>query len=147
YPEFSPVESEIDFANDSSAQYLWFGWTEKQDGFRWSAGKQAALAFGLKPMPQTDCEIDLRFGPFLAQSRIPSQRVTISINGRIIETVTLTENKVQEYKLTLPQELLRVQNYVLFDLPDANSPRDFNLGDDTRELGIALYSMRFIEKN
>jgi hypothetical protein len=35
---------------------------------------------------------------------------------------------------------------VLFDLPDANSPRDFNLGNDTRELGIALYSMRFVEK-
>ncbi|HKE55345.1 MAG TPA: hypothetical protein VKB46_01545 [Pyrinomonadaceae bacterium] len=146
YPKFTPLDCPLDFGTDEAAQYLWFGWGAEEQGFRWSTAKQAALAFGLRPLPQTDGELQLRFGPFLANSRIPAQRVTISVNGRLIETVTLTEDKVQEYKVALPQELLRFQNYVLFDLPDANSPRDFNLGNDTRELGIALYSMRFVEK-
>jgi len=146
YPLFSPVQSRIDFGTDEAAQYLWFGWAGQHPDFRWSDGKQAALAFGLKPVPTTDCELVLRFAPFLAQSRIPSQRVTIVVNGRIIETVVPTESKVVEYKLLLPQDLLHIQNVVMFDLPDANSPRDFNLGDDTQQYGIALYSMEFNER-
>jgi hypothetical protein len=143
YPKFSPLDGLVDFGTDEGSQYLWFGWTEKQDGFRWSDGKKAALAFGLKPVPTTDCQLELRFGPFLAKSRIPAQRVSIIVNGKILETVTLTENKVADYKLLLPGDLLRIQNVVMFDLPDANSPHDFNLGDDTRQYAIGLYSMRF----
>jgi hypothetical protein len=42
----------------------------------------------------------------------------------------------------LPENLVREKNALALGLPDANSPQASGLGDDLRQLGIAIYWMQ-----
>ena len=81
----------------------------------------------------------MKLGPFLPKGKMKEQRVNIILNGQQIETLSLKEEVANEYKLLLPKNLLREKNLLVFGLPDADSPRNFGIGDDPRQLGIALY--------
>lgn len=135
--EFPLVSGYIDFSTPDADKYLWYGWASREERFRWTDGKEATMVFGLDPV--TGVQLDMKLGPFLPAGKLNEQRVYLNLNGQLIETLVLKEAKAGEYKLLLPKNLLRERNLLTFGLPDANAPRAFGLGDDPRQLGIAVY--------
>ncbi|MBD0325087.1 MAG: hypothetical protein ICV68_01570 [Pyrinomonadaceae bacterium] len=134
------VAGYIDFSTGDADKYLWYGWADREERFRWTDGKEATVVFGLNPV--TDIRLAMKLGPFLSKPEMSEQRVHLILNGRQIETLVLNEEKANEYRLLLPKNLLREKNLLTFRLPDANSPRAFGKGEDPRQLGIAMYWMQ-----
>jgi hypothetical protein len=138
--EFNPVTSSIDFSTADADKYLWYGWADREERFRWTDGKEAALVFSLNPV--TDIQLNMKLGPFLPKGMVGEQRVYVTLNGQQIETLVLREDKANEYRLLLPKGLLRDRNQLVFGLPDASSPKTLGINkDDPRLLGIAMYWM------
>jgi hypothetical protein len=139
---FPPANGYIDFSTTDADQYLWYGWSGREERFRWTDGKEAALIFGLDNV--TDTLMDIKLGPFLPKGKMNEQRVQLILNGQQLETLALTTEEANDYKLMLPVNLLRAQNLLVFRLPDANSPRNFGMGDDPRQLGVAMYWIQLL---
>ena len=132
------------FAKSETIPYLWYGWSPAEPDFRWSEGSEAAVVFALnKP---TDILLTIKLLPFLMPDRHPQQRVSIVLNGRPIQTLTLTKAELSEEILLLPESSLQTNNILKFELPDAVSPASFGLSTDERSLGISVYWMQFQPK-
>jgi hypothetical protein len=134
---FPPINGYIDFSTTDADQYLWYGWSGKEESFRWTDGHEAALVFGLDSIEDT--LLDMKLGPFLPKGQMSEQRVVVQLNGQQIETLTLKAEGANDYKMLLPKNLLRDKNLLVLGLPDANSPRNFGINDDPRQLGIGMY--------
>jgi hypothetical protein len=141
---FPSAETRIDFAHRSSEPYLFYGWSGNESSFRWTDGSEAAVVFGWEGSAGADLEMKL--APFLAAGHLEMQRVIISLNGRELETLVLRENAPGEYSIALPRESLRRENVLTFALPDAASPRSLGVGDDPRQLGLAMHWLQIRER-
>jgi hypothetical protein len=83
-------------------------------------------------------------GPFLALGKHDEQRVLVGLNGQLVTTLRLRENRPDEYDFVLPASWLREKNVLTFRLPDAISPASLNIDNpDPRQLGIAVFWMQF----
>jgi len=127
----------INFSKPESDSYLWYGWSAAEPEYRWTDGKEAAVLFGLAPL--TDIQLQMKLRPFLSKGKVSEQRVYLTLNGQRIETLVLKREEASEYKLMLPRSVLRDRNLLIFGLPDATSPKSLGVGEDPRQLGIAMY--------
>jgi hypothetical protein len=137
--KYHPLTGLIDFSTYDSDKYVWYGWADPEERFRWTDGKEAALIFALDPL--VDIKLDVKLGPFLPPGKMDEQQVYLTLNGQRIETLTLKEDKAGEYRWILPKNQLRERNVLVFGLPDATSPKSLGVNDDPRELGIAIFWM------
>jgi hypothetical protein len=136
-----PLQSgPIDFSKPESDIYLWYGWSAAESEYRWTDSKEAALVFALAPV--NDLKLEMKLRPFLLKGKLEEQRVYLNLNGQRIETLVLKEDKTEEYKLLLPKGLLRERNVLVFELPDASSPLNLGVNQDSRRLGIAMSRMQ-----
>ena len=62
--------------------------------------------------------------------------VKIKVNGQLIASMTLNEPESKVYSVLAPSSLLRENNVLTFELPDADSPHYLGVSNDTRLLGI-----------
>jgi len=131
----------IDLTRPEAGKYLWYGWSGEEQGLRWNDGKEATLIFGLS-RPQ-DLSVEIRLAPFLAAPTVAEQRLTIQLNEQPLETLVLNDGAFRNFSLKLPKELLRPQNVLKFQLPDAISPSSVGAGPDDRILGIKVESIKF----
>ena len=60
----------------------------------------------------------------------------IKLNGQPIETLTVIAPEPREYAAKIPAAVLRENNVLTFELPDAESPLALGVGGDARLLGI-----------
>jgi hypothetical protein len=145
HPATSPTaESALDvhidaaFGPDVSAHALLrAGWSRPEARFVWSNGTRVELAL---PRPTDACNLGvlLVFRTFTRDSRLPFQRLEISINGQAIGRLDLAGYIVAEARL--PSELLasRQEIELSIDLPKAARPVDFGGSSDRRQLGVSL---------
>lgn len=134
FPNYEPG-TEIDLRKQESDQFLWYGWSGREDTHRWTDRKRAALVFALNELQPLI--LLTKLGPFIVPGRVEKQRLQLGINGHHITEVTLTGSP-QEYSFSIPKEFLEERNVLTLDLPDAESPSSFGLGDDARLLGVRL---------
>jgi hypothetical protein len=73
----------------------------------------------------------------------PRQRVTVTLNATVVARFEIVDDRPHEYSIQLPATVIREQNVLTFNLPDAASPESLRLGKDTRKLGLAMYSLKF----
>jgi hypothetical protein len=137
---FPSGEGRVEFGSPEAERYMWYGWGKREEGLRWSDGKEAALVFASDQ--QEDITLKIRLGALVVTGR-HEQRVSISLNGQPLQTLLLREDGAREYALLLPKEVLRGRNVLTFGLPDAVSPKSLGQSDDTRILAIAIYWMEF----
>ena len=79
------------------------------------------------------------------QSKHPSQLVNININGIPQKTVTLSKSEHNQVELVIPPSAYGKEWINLsFNLPQAISPKELGMGEDTRKLGIGLKSAVFL---
>jgi hypothetical protein len=142
--EFPVVQPgmEIDLGRPDAGSLLWYGWSGDETGLRWSDGREAAIVFGL--VVPRDLIMELRMQPFLADTRIVSQRLNVWLNNHHLQSLRLEDPEMKTYTLQLPQSFLKQENVIKIEMPDAASPLSLNTGNDSRTLGIRVGSIRFL---
>lgn len=127
------------------APYLRSGWSISESDGRWTNGSTAQISF---PMPRLDdpdtMRVTLDFVAFL-NPRHPHQRVEIAANGHAVAQWTIDSPDRQVRTFDIPHADLASAGKSLiidFTLPDATSPKALSLGEDPRQLGIKLRTVK-----
>ena len=142
YEHYAPaVGKEIDFANRNTQCFLTKDWGQNEDWGVWSVGPHPQLALFMPGGKPQSLALDMR--AFVTPQH-PNQTVKISINGVYQKTVSLSNAQHNEITLPLPPTGYGKEWIELgFDLPQAISPKELGMGDDSRKLGIGLVSAVF----
>jgi hypothetical protein len=131
----------IDITSSEAGKYLWHGWSGAEKDLRWTDGREATVVFSLNET--RDLLLEMKMAPFLSDSQLLQQRLTIKVNDHLLETFTLTNGEVRTYSVRLPKSLLSSRNVLTLVLPDAASPARLNVGTDDRLLGIRVEWIQF----
>lgn len=134
-------DARIDFTGPEVDQYLWYGWSGPEPNLRWTEAREAALVFALRETE--DLTFRVRLTPFAPRGIQEEQRLSIALNGHRMQSFSLKEEQPYELTLTLPKSLLRRENSLTLELPDARSPESLRLSVDQRPLGVAVEWMEF----
>ncbi|KXU37236.1 hypothetical protein AXK12_02135 [Cephaloticoccus capnophilus] len=132
----------LSFSADGDAvRYKLHGWAIAEDEFTWTEGPEAALRFDLPASPKRNRTLKLCAGAFCT-SEIPAQRVRIALDEHELGQLQISETR--EYSLALPSTLIATQarHQLSFKLPDATSPAALGICDDSRLLGLQLFSLK-----
>ncbi|MDD4651756.1 MAG: sulfatase-like hydrolase/transferase [Methanothrix sp.] len=125
--------------NGGEDQYLGYGWSGPENGFRWTDGQTAVFECSL-PKPGVDLMLNMSFAPFLA-GQTNSQRLSIWINDYKLRDLSLTCD-MPILLIKIPRDCFneKIQK-IKFDLPDAISPGILGVSADSRKLGIAVRTL------
>jgi hypothetical protein len=134
----------IDLTAESTNSYLWYGWSNPEPQIRWTEAKEAAIVFAL-PKP-IDLTLVMRAAPFVVAGVKANQRLAVKLNGEDVASLTFDKGTAGDVEIELPHELLKLENVLAFDLPDAESPAKLGLSEDHRLLGLAVQSIEFQER-
>jgi hypothetical protein len=122
---------------DAGTAFLDYGWSAPEAGYTWSIGNRSRLRLPL-PAGVGDVRIDLTTRPFTAGEAFPSQRLILSVDKK----QHISEVLRWERCLGLRIDEHSVGNRTTIDIeihcPDATGPADLGVGDDRRQLGVAL---------
>src|SRR6266498_3795372 len=143
YPPVS-LNLPIDLTAESANRYLWYGWSNPEPEIRWTEAKEAAIVFAL-PKP-IDLTLVMRAAPFVVSGVKANQRLAVKLNGEDGASLTFDKGTAGDVEIELPHELLKPENILAFDLPDAESPAKLGLSEDHRLLGLAVQSIEFQER-
>jgi hypothetical protein len=134
-----PVNASIDAGTAADRPYLYSGFSsDEREGdvtFAWIDGTKANVL--VPRLSRRDATIDLVCEPHLP-ARDAVQRLSASLNGTIIGTVTLTDGW-QHVELAAPARAWQygVNELTLF-LSSAVSPKELGLSEDSRRLSLAV---------
>jgi hypothetical protein len=105
----------------------------------WSQAAVAELAFRLPPL-RHDVRFTIEVFPYLADGLIVRQGCWVFFNGLFVNYSTV--KTPVELTFTIPRVRLNPgANRLSFALPDATSPKDLELGDDLRLLGLSFVKL------
>ncbi len=142
-PEIYPTlefGSRVEFGSAAADKYLWYGWSGREAFSHWTERGTAAFRFGVSnPRAAT---LVIKMGPFLVPPRLPSQRAAFVLNDQRVAELNLTNTEAEEFRIALPANVLRTRNVLIFELPDAEYPKNLGHSEDTRLLGINVQSIR-----
>jgi hypothetical protein len=141
----------VDFRPGGNSQaFLGEGWSEKVDEWaHWTDGPRATLRLGKQHRSERGSALEMTLSAFVPPQH-PRQRVTVSLNGRQLGVIELTEAQVgsgpAKIHLPVPSGVDSCGDEMLLtlDLPDAQSPKSLGLSDDFRRLGIAMIELRLV---
>src|SRR3954453_6789783 len=84
FSEEAPVLRIVFGLNGDSKPYLREGWANPEPRFGWTSAPLSRLEI---PKPTGgDCVLRLVGAPFIVKDRLPSQRLTIAVNGIVLGT-------------------------------------------------------------
>lgn len=139
-PESLPILLDrVQFGLADSDRFIWYGWSWGEKDFRWSDGKEAAIAFAVEE--RRNSTLSIRLGAFVIKDKLSKQRVALLLNGSRLQDLILMEEPAREYTFPFDGNLLRQQNMLVFKLPDAVSPKSLGLSSDQRRLAIRIESI------
>lgn len=134
---FPPADVRVEFWRQASEPYLWYGWSVNEEIYRWADGREAAVIFSVDTAD--DAELLMQFAPLIIPGKIEKQRVSIRLNGQLLDSLLLQDPKPLEYSHKLPKELLQHNNILTFQMPDAKTPRSMGVNQDRRTLALAVF--------
>lgn len=125
----------------NSFKYTESGWSSNEGPYRWTNGKNATMKFWIEQVPET-IFLNLDASSFVTP-QMRSQRVLITINGKALPHQINVSEDHQIYSVPIYKMCIRGLNTIRFSFPDAISPRDLGISQDSRILGIAVRSISF----
>lgn len=129
--------------NGNSDSYLGPGWSAafQLGEICWSDGARAILRLPT-PEPANDVELVVRLIPYVRPGAVERQRIAVTVNGTPIANWEGTKPEMQQFSARIPKALMqRSRTEILFDLPDAASPKAIGRGADARTLGVAISTL------
>jgi hypothetical protein len=116
------------------------GWHEPEDGLVWSADYRCTVGFTPPPSRQPML-LEAELVPFVDPRLLSVQRVNVLLNGENL--VQWQATRYGFFRAWVPAHLLSGRPVELtFELPDSKSPIELGISGDSRQLGIALSSLR-----
>jgi len=127
----------------SGLAYLTRGWSSPEDWGIWSDGPQATIELPLPEKHATSISIEAKW---LLGPTHPKQDVEVLIDGDLAAKITLTADSPNVFEVRIPDAVFKrgLSNKFLtleFHFPDAASPKDLGLNNDTRKLALGLISI------
>ncbi len=133
----------IDFKDPASGRYLNRGWSAAGEGGRWTDGREAELSIPLGNESPHELSVRLRFTPFIKSGQ-EHQQVVVLVDGKEVQRWRLTREQVETREFRVPASVLksgRTSLDVRFEFPDARSPVELGISEDTRVLAMHVDSM------
>jgi hypothetical protein len=124
-----------------AAQYCKAGWAAPEAGEAWCIGTKSSMVLPAPSDPATYVMVaNLR--PNVSNGRLPSQRLTVRVNGVELADFLLARRTVRSW--VVPWAIIAGHSHleVEFSTPDAARPSDFVDSSDRRKLAVAFSSMR-----
>jgi hypothetical protein len=136
---FPLIEDLIQFGiGGNDKPYIMGGFSHPEEGFRWTRGNKAVLAFDVSGKIKGDFNLVCDVFPLVTEKRLFSS-VKVSIYGTSIGAWEISKKKKRGMRLRVPASLGKDGKYVIeFGLPDAVSPKELGIGEDTRQLALAF---------
>jgi hypothetical protein len=140
-PEYD-IGSDILLATDSpqysdSAKDFLQGFSDPEGWATWNNGKRSIIELIINSVPD-DLIFEASVYPHI-QDNLPTQEIRFIINGHYIESITLTERGMQKIAFAIPNGILNEGlNSLLFEIPNAATPKELGINEDTRRLGVAF---------
>lgn len=124
----------------NSERYRVSGWSQTEKEWTWSEGKSAQLAL---PVPSDPGALTLviRMGALVNRPALPYQVVEVLANGQKIADWEVADTA--DFSALIPGEVTRSRGILNIELrvPKATSPKALGLTDDSRILGVRVYSV------
>jgi hypothetical protein len=130
------LQNRIQFGVEAADRFAWYGWSQGEQSFRWSDGKKAAIAFAADNT--RNANLSMRIGPFIGKDKPREQHVSVFLNDALLLNTSLNEEPAREFAFPIDRNLLRETNSLVFELPDAASPKSLGISTDKRRLGIRI---------
>ncbi|HJP97613.1 MAG TPA: hypothetical protein VJ862_03520 [Rhodanobacteraceae bacterium] len=141
-----PEGTPLGFAtNGVAVGWLESGWSAPEGWGTWSSGKQAILRIDLRGLPDGHAPLALHVdAQAFVGPRYPVQRISVEVNGEPAgQYVVRYPNK--DFSMHIPLGQVDAESArmirVVFDLPDAQSPRSLGVSSDMRNLALGLVSV------
>ena len=139
---FEPETTEIEFRKEFGRNpFLVNGWSGSEPWGIWSDGAKASLYFPRPLIGAGSVEIDIDTNVFLAPTEgLNSQRLLVFANGSSLGEQRL-DRSAARFSLVIPKNIIQQNTeglFLLFELPDHNSPTNLGQGPDTRELAVGI---------
>ncbi len=113
------------------------GWSAPERDFRWMVGVDSELRldgwFG-----NGDHIIELELSPFVRPVGVPSQRLTVSVNGMVVGHSTLAHGGRFGYRVPAAAVNGNATTSIVLSHPDAARPCDLGDGNDERLLSLRV---------
>lgn len=135
----------IEFSTPQADAFLWYGWSGREPYSRWTEQRRAAIVFALPEIKPLVLRISM--SPFLVPGKLTAQRVHLNLNGEALTTLTLATTKPNVYSIQLPLQSLREKNELVFEMPDAQSPKQSGVSEDARLLGINVQWIELVTES
>lgn len=138
------------FAKRSAIQYLGSGWAYQEPWGVWSESEKANLVFLPRPATGADgLQLRIAFRPYVPPS-VGHQTIAVSVNGRLVDTWTITREMHDkgccERSIALGRVLQSTDEVdVTFHIHRPRNPDVDREIADSRHLGLFLHSMTLIE--
>jgi hypothetical protein len=125
----------------NSERYRVSGWSQTEKEWTWSEGKSAQLALPIPSDPGT-LTLVIKMGALVSRPAVPHQTVEVFANGQKIADWEVAADTA-DFSARIPAEVTKSGGIlnIEFRVPNATSPKALGLGDDSRILGIRVYSV------
>lgn len=119
--------------------YMDDGFGHSEAPYTWTNGNTSVIRMRTAE-PEHDLKLTLHAGVYTEK-----QRVTIKVNGHVIEECEWKGENTNDY--IIPKEWVEGQEELTieFELPDAISPREYTGASDGRMLGLSIMDMTIAE--
>ncbi len=124
----------------NSAEFVAGGWSVAERNFRWMTGMESHLL--IEPGLFGDHIIELDLHPLLSLPALPTQRLTVSVNDRVIGQSKIAHDGRVGYRI--PAEALagRHSTSIVFTHPDGARPCDILRSKDQRKLSMSVKRLK-----
>jgi hypothetical protein len=117
------------------------GWSLPEPGCRWMIGVESELRLDERFI-DGDYLIELELIPFVRPPGLPSQRLTVCVNGTVVGQSTVAAEARLGYRIPAAALSGRESASVLLTHPDAARPCDVGESSDARSLSLAVRRLR-----
>lgn len=126
----------------NAAQYCVAGWSTPEPTETWTLGTESRIVLPSPPHPATYVMV-LKLRPMVAPGRLEAQRMRVIVNNVRVADFTIDHRTVRTCLIPWAAIKLNADVRISFVLPDAARPSDLGMGDDRRQLGIAITALQF----
>jgi hypothetical protein len=134
-------------AGENASRYKLSGWHQAEPALTWSSAQPALLGFKLAgAKADGPLTLKLKANGNILPPRLPAQRTIVRANDQQIAEWRITE--VAEFKAVIPPDLIRTDRLLTLEFvnPDATSPKELGVSQDTRKLGIACFELSLLQE-
>lgn len=144
------TNQKVSFSNPTTAKVLQGAWSTPEGWGIWSDGFSSSINFDVEPSFYKSNSIFLTVRT-LVDNSVLNRSVLIEVNGKSFGKLNLNELG-EKYEVSIPNNFLinlvpQKHLQIQFKFENLESPAELGLGNDTRKLGIGLYSLQTVSKS